>query len=491
MQFLKRFSLKIKLSLLFSLIFILMLGSFSFILYKDLSQHQFEEFDRILFNYAIDIAESLDIDALGDVEFDKDILKINEKILPFTLKNSFIEVLDIEGNSLRAWPAEKISKTNPITDKMLELLFKNGVEFSTVIIKNNSHRTIRYLLPLQNRVEPFILQISVPESDFLQINQSLIRFFYLSVPIMLLLSLFSGYFFINWALKPMIEIINKTKQIEADDLSQRVPIPDSKDEIWQLADTINLLLARIDKAFRAQERFVQDASHQLKTPLAIMKGELDIFRSGAKSEAKAHDLIESMGQEIDLLSSLTSNLLILARYDAGDLKTEFGNFRLDEIVISQLSRLSKAATLKNINFDLNFDSFLAADEKKLIVSCDKELLGVLFYNLIENAIKYSPQNSTININGEILPEDKLLITVSDRGYGIDCEDADKLFKRFFRQKHVANKVAGSGLGLAICKAISDIHHGTLWIEKNASSANLYQEEVGATFCFEIPQAAFK
>lgn len=485
MKFLKRFSLKIKLSLLFSLIFIFMLGSFCFILYAELSKQQFAEFDRILFNYAIDIAESLDIDALGDVEFDKDILKINEKILPFTLKNSFIEVLDIEGNSLRAWPEKKISKTNTINDKMLEVLFKNGVVFSTVSIKNNPHRTIRYLLPLQNRVEPFILQISVPETDFLQINRSLIHFFYLSVPIMLILSLLCGYFFINWALKPMIEIINKTKEIEADDLSQRVPIPDSKDEIWQLADTINLLLVRLDKAFRAQERFVQDASHQLKTPLAIMKGELDIFRSEPRDKVQALDLIESMGQEIDLLSSLTNNLLILARYDAGDLQADFGLHRLDEVVISQLSRLSKMAKQKNITFDLNFDSFLEASEEKLIVSCDRELLSVLFYNLIENAIKYSPDQSTIKIQGEIL-ESKLRITVSDQGYGIDCEDSDKLFKRFFRQKHVANKVSGSGLGLAICKAVSDIHNGMLVIEKKSQATS-----TGATIYFEISQAAFK
>ena len=461
-----------------------MLGSFSTLLYKDLSQHQFEEFDRILFNYAIDIAESLDIDALGDVEFDKDILKINEKILPFTLKNSFIEVLDIEGNSLRAWPIEKISKTNPINDKNLELLFKNGVEFQTLNIKNISHRTIRYLLPLQNRVEPFILQIAVPESDFLQINQSLIRFFYLSVPILLLLSLLCGYFFVNWALKPMLEIINKTKQIETSDLSQRVPIPNSKDEIWQLANTINLLLERIDNAFRAQERFVQDASHQLKTPLAIMKGELEIYKSGEKNEKKSQDLIESMGQEIEILSSLTNNLLILARYDAGDLKADYKEHRLDEIVISQISRLSKLAKMKNINFDLNFDSFLEVDESHLIVLCDKELLGVLFYNLIENAIKYSPADSTISIDGEIIKDNQLLVSVTDQGYGIDCEDADKLFKRFFRQKHISNKVSGSGLGLAICKAVADLHHGKLWIEKNS-------EKSGATFSFQISQAAFK
>jgi signal transduction histidine kinase len=310
---------------------------------------------------------------------------------------------------------------------------------------------------------PLILQISVPETDFLQINRNLINFFYISVPILLMLSLMIGYFFVGKALRPMMEIIAKTKMIEVSNLAERVPVPESKDEIWQLADTINHLLSRLSETFSAQERFIQDASHQLKTPLTIMKGELEVFKSEQKSEAEITLFLESMAQEIDFLTKLTNNLLILARVDSGITKLTFTENRLDEVVISQISRLSKLANHKKISLQINFDSFYQASENELSVLSDRDLLGVVFYNLIENAIKYSPEGSTVTIAG-INTRDSLLVTVKDEGEGIDEGDLEKIFDRFYRMQKNATKAQGSGLGLAICKIVADSLAASLWAE---------------------------
>lgn len=464
-MFLQKISLKLRLSLLFGLIFTGMLSGFCYILYTQFSAIQIAEFDTSLYNYTVDIAETLDIDKFGDVEFDSNILKLNEKILPFTLKNSFISVMDINGHVIETRPHLHETQISTLTDNVLARVLKNGASFTTMNYQQVPHRVINYLLPVLHKDTPLILQISVPETDFLIINRNLIKFFYISVPIMLFLSLMIGYFFVSRALRPMMEIISKTKEIEASNLEERVPVPGSKDEIWQLADTINHLLSRLEETFSAQERFIQDASHQLKTPLTIMKGELEVFNSQKRSEAETSRLTESMAQEIDFLARLTNNLLILARVDSGTNNMSLSKNRLDEIVMSQISRLSKLAVVKNISLQINFDSFYQATEEELTVMCDKELMGVLFYNLIENAIKYSPANSSVEVVG-VQEAGKLTVTVADEGEGIEKEDLEKIFERFYRLQKTATKAQGSGLGLAICKVVADSLGAKIWAKNN-------------------------
>ena len=476
MILLQKISLKLRLTLLFGLIFTGMLSGFCYILYTQFSKLQIAEFDTSLYNYAVDVAESLDIDKFGDVEFDSNLLKLNEKILPFTLKNSFISVLDINGHIIETRPKMDESQFSPLTENVVARVLKNGTSFSTMVFNKTPHRVINYLLPVLHKDTPLILQITVPETDFLIINRNLIKFFYISVPVMLFLSLLIGYFFVRRALAPMMEIINKAKLIEVSNLEERVPVPESKDEIWQLADTINLLLSRLDETFSAQERFIQDASHQLKTPLTIMKGELEVFKSEKRSEVEINNMIESVSQEVNFLIKLTNNLLILARVDSGSIRLSFVPNRLDEIVISQVSRLSKLAVMKNISLQINFDSFYSASEEELTIMCDRELMGVLFYNLIENAIKYSPEHSTVEIVG-LHNLGSLVVTISDEGEGIESDDLEKIFERFYRLQKTAIQAPGSGLGLAICKVVADSLGARIWAEKNIGR--------GSKFYFEI------
>jgi signal transduction histidine kinase len=465
MKILQKISLKLKLTLLFGLIFTGMLSGFSYILYREFSKLQSEEFDTTLYNYAIDVAESLDIDNYGEVEFDPDIIKLNEKILPFALGTSYISVLDINGKIIASSSNASDKHVLPVSEYKLGRVLKKGASYDILSFKKIPHRVINYLLPVLKIDSPLILQISVPMTTFMNTNKNLIRFFLTSVPIMMLLSAIIGYFFVGRALLPMLEIINKTKKIEVSNLEERVPVPEAKDEIWQLADTINHLLSRLHESFVSQERFIQDASHQLKTPLAIIKGELELFRSEVRSEKETAQFIESMSQEINFLVKLTNDLLILARVDSGATSFIFTKNRIDEIVLTQTSRLSKLASLKNISLRINFDSFENASDDALSVFCDPDLLGVLFYNLIENAIKYSPENSTIIISG-INDNDSISVVVSDEGAGIKDVQINKIFDRFFRIEGSSKSAMGSGLGLAICKVVADSLGAKLWAENN-------------------------
>lgn len=476
MKLLQKISLKLKLTLLFGLIFTGMLSGFSYILYREFSKLQSEEFDTTLYNYAIDVAESLDIDSYGEVEFDPDIIKLNEKILPFALGTSYISVLDINGKVIARSSNATDEHIMPVSDYRLGRVLKKGASYDILTFKGTPHRVIHYLLPVLKIDSPLILQISVPMTNIMSMNKNLLRFFFTSIPIMMLLSAFIGYFFVGRALLPMLEIINKTKKIEISHLEERVPVPEAKDEIWLLADTINHLLSRLQESFYSQERFIQDASHQLKTPLAIIKGELELFRSEKRNEKETAQFFESISQEINFLVKLTNDLLILARVDSGAGALIFTKNRLDEIVLTQVSRLSKLATQKKISLQLDFDSFEKASEEALSLSCDPDLLGVLFYNLIENAIKYSPEGSAIKVTG-VNEADALTVVVSDEGAGIKEDQINKIFDRFFRIEGSSKRAMGSGLGLAICKVVADSLGASLWAENN--------KDKGTSFYFKI------
>jgi signal transduction histidine kinase len=475
MKFFQKISLKLKLTLLFGLIFTSMLLGFSFILYQEFSRIQSEEFDTTLFNYAIDVAESLDIDSYGEVEFDPDIIKLNEKILPFALGTSYISVLDINGKIIARSSNATDAHILPLTFNKLEKVLKKGASYDNLDFKGSSHRVINYLLPVLKIDSPLILQISVPMTAYLNIVKSLKRFFITSIPLIMIFSALIGYFFVGRALRPMIEIINKTKKIEVANLSERVPVPLTKDEIWQLADTINHLLSRLNESFESQERFIQDASHQLKTPLAIIKGELELFQSKESSPIETKQFHESLSQEINFLVKLTNDLLILARVDSGVSALQFTKNRVDEILLSQVSRLSKLANLKSISMNLNFEGFEKALESDLEIMCDPDLLGILFYNLIENGIKYSPERSTLSIGG-LIEADTLTVVVSDEGQGIREDEIGKIFDRFFRVG-TTSRTPGSGLGLAICKVVADSLGAELYAKNNP--------EKGTSFYFKI------
>ena len=473
---LQKISLKLRLTLLFGFISTGLLVTFSTILYQEFSKLQSVEFDTTLFNYAIDVAESLDIDSFGGVEFDPDIIKLNEKLLPFSLGKSYITVLDVNDKVVARSSNVKDDLIFPLSEKTLAFVLKKGASYSTVEYKGNTHRVINYLLPVLKIDSPLVLQITVPMTAYENTNKNLRRFFNISIPIIMIISSLIGYAFVARALYPMIEITNKTKKIEVTNLKDRVPVPIAKDEIWQLAVTINHLLSRLDISFDAQERFIQDASHQLKTPLAIIKGELELFRAEKRTEVETQAFFESMSQEINILVKLTNDLLILARVDSGASSLEKNLNRLDEIVMHQISRLSKLASLKNISLQINFEFFEQLSDKELSILCDPDLLGILFYNLIENAIKYSQVDSVVQIAGK-KELSHLIVEVSDSAGGIRPDLIEKIFERFYRAKSSSHKILGSGLGLAICKLVANAHQAELIALNNTQG--------GTTFRFKI------
>lgn len=476
-NFFSSFSIRLRLSLIFVLIFGATTIFFNMFLFKAMIDTLQQDFDDALFNYSVDVSEGIEIGVKGDLSFPP--LRLDHgKILPFPLGTALIQVRHSSGAVLAR--VGNFGEFNPPYKKDFDRIWA-GEEATYRTIENirnipsaeaDSYRLISF--PLDNAAKPqILLQIAVPMTLLeTQISQRL-TLLQLGIPLVLLIAMLGGWFLSARALKPISKMINAAKAIKAGDLSQRLPIPMANDEVKKLALTLNEMLVRIHQAFQSQERFVADASHQLLTPLTIMRGELEMLQ---KTEKKDVDqFIKSALQEVDNLSGIVQEMLLLARVDAGLGALNIQELSLDELIMEVLPRCERLAQAKNIKikFDINNSS---GDEERKMIKGDNDLLQNLLTNIIENAIKYSPNNETVMVTLNWSNEVSQLI-IEDNGPGIPEDQLPFIFDRFSRGSNTETKVKGFGLGLAIAQKIALLHNAKLSAFNNIDQ--------GARFLFEI------
>ncbi len=466
-------SLRLRLTLLFVVIFGSTLVGFGLITFNFVSGALQKEFDDALYNYAVDISESITLNPSGNLEVitpqvDK------QKIYPFSLGTALILVRSIKGEVL-----ERVGEFGNL-DLPFRRDFQRLETGEEVVLRTltkleglprreaESYRIINF--PIDNSPVPqLILQVAVPMT-FLEAQIRSRRFFlFLTIPIILVIATLGGYFLSYRALKPVTEIINTAHNIEADNLSDRLPVPVAKDEVRQLALTLNEMLMRIEKAFSSQERFVADASHQLLTPLTIMRGEIESFQKQSLSGPWT-----SVLQEVDHLIRLVQNLLLLARADAGLGALQLSNVSFVDAVLEAISKAERIAISKSIRLKFNIESNRTEGSDVPEVRGDEDLLVHALFNLIENAIKYSPENEVVSVHLQWTPERQVLRIV-DHGPGLPAEKIDTLFQRFNRGNH---RIPGHGLGLPIALKIAELHGARLIAGNNLDSP-------GAHFEFDI------
>lgn len=234
------------------------------------------------------------------------------------------------------------------------------------------------------------------------------------------------------------------------------------DEIRPLVHELNLLFGRVSRAFEAQKHFVADAAHELRTPLAALKLQVQTLRR-ATDDAGRDLAISRLNAGIDRASHLIEQLLVLARQQAGG-ETAAAPVLLDlaDTVQSVVAELALAAESKHL-------SVQAADLASCQLRGQPEALRILVRNLLDNAIKYTPAGGTVRVKLQALPE-KSVLSVEDSGPGIAPEDRSRVLDRFYRV--AGSGASGSGLGLAIVKTIADIHHAQIRLQPSLELGGL-------------------
>lgn len=291
-------------------------------------------------------------------------------------------------------------------------------------------------------------------------------------PVLVVLTAVGGYFIARHALKPVTTITETANAItDGEDLTARIGLRRGKDEIHRLAATFDRMFDRLERSFDSQKRFVSDASHELRTPTAVILAECDYAKQNAKTVGDYRESLEVVERQAKKMSSLINQLLGITRMDQGTerLSLERANFtELTDIVCDELV----LANAKDITLERSL-------EPEVYAVMDVGLMTRLVQNLVENAFKYTPEGGNVRVSlkseGEMLK-----LSVADNGIGISAKDLPRVWDRFYRADTSRGVSQGSGLGLSIVKQISDAHGGTLSVKSKPG--------VGSTFIFAMPQS---
>lgn len=275
-----------------------------------------------------------------------------------------------------------------------------------------------------------------------------------SIPVMLLVSALAGYFISRRALKPVVSLTESARSITIGNLAARIPVSPTGDELARLAETCNEMLTRLEKAVKRITQFTADASHELRSPMALIRATCDYALSTPGLDAETTRAFENILNETEHSSQLLEDMLLLARSDAGGVELTFETVFLAEVIESVVARMSILAKVKQQSL------IQRIPDVDLQVSGDAAMLRRLIQILLDNAIKYTPSDGRIEI-ALVGRGPCALLTVSDNGIGIPEAALPHVFDRFFRVDASRSEHEGTGLGLAIGKWIAEAHRATI------------------------------
>jgi heavy metal sensor kinase len=288
------------------------------------------------------------------------------------------------------------------------------------------------------------------------------------VPLVLLLSSAGGYWISRRALAPVDEIARTARSISADNLSKRLAVPLSGDELQRLSETLNEMIARLESAFSKIVRFTADASHELRTPLAVMRTTAEVALRGPQADGEHREALEQIVAEIQRTSHLVDNLLLIANADAGYGRPNKARVNLADAVAEACTEGAALARAKSIVLQSRLP------DEPVWVHGDVHALRRLFLILLDNAVKYTPAGGRCEVcvgarGGFVIG------TVSDSGIGIASEDLPHIFDRFYRVDRARSRaLGGTGLGLAIGRWIAEAHEGSITVESTLDRGSVFE-----------------
>jgi len=276
-------------------------------------------------------------------------------------------------------------------------------------------------------------------------------------------------------IKPIRKLNEGIRLIGQGDFSQRVEVS-GKSEIAELSNTFNIMSERLENLDRMRNEFVSNASHELKTPMSSIKILVETLQHQDPPDPEiTKEFLGDINSEIDRMSNLVSDLLALVRMDEkSKAASHIAVTNLTRILLKVCSALDPVAFMKEITIEQNI-------EADVITSADPGKIEQMFYNLVENAIKYSPDNETVTVNLARM-QDKIIFSVQDNGIGIEKEHLPYIFDRFYRvDKARSRTTGGTGLGLSIVKSVVMMHGGEITVNS--------QPGIGTTMTVTLPGTA--
>jgi signal transduction histidine kinase len=277
--------------------------------------------------------------------------------------------------------------------------------------------------------------------------------FLTALPVALVLIGGGGWLVAGRALRPLETISRTAEQVTARGLDQRIPVSNEDPEIRRVIDVLNGMMDRLEKSFRQATRFSADASHELKTPLAIMQAEMEAAIQNAAPGSAEQRAFGNLLEETQQLKRITSSLLLLAQADSGQLKLAVEKFSLSDDMAAMVEDARILAAESNIQFQLDLP-------RGVTVEADRGLLRMALLNLITNAVRYNEPGGSVSLG--LKAGNEVALTVCNSGPGIPPPDQERIFDRFYRVRPSGDRaVDGLGLGLSLAREIIQAHQGRL------------------------------
>lgn len=299
--------------------------------------------------------------------------------------------------------------------------------------------------------------------------------YYVTVPLVVILAALGGALLARRSLRPVAAMGDRAEKIRATTLHERLPVPNADDELGGLAKTFNDLLARLESSFEQQRRFMADASHELRTPVAVVRGESEVALSQPdRPPSEYRESLEIVHDEGKRLTRIVDELFLLARADAGQVPLQLSSFTLDELAADSVHSVRSLATGRDVTVELSTNGVMP-------IRGDEAMLGRMLRNLLDNAIKHAPAGSTVWLRLSS-NADEYVLEVEDRGAGIPEAAQPHVFERFYRvdsarsrgNGSTGNGSSGAGLGLAIARWVAEAHGGRLVLQRSSGDGTVFE-----------------
>lgn len=383
---------------------------------------------------------------------------------------ALVRILNIRGEVVYVTPAFLALNIPPssVTQPL------HGSTWKGTVTAQNGQAVRLYCATLtENGIVYGVVQVGESLAPLGNTLRSVVIELLLIVPFVLILGTLGSYWLAAHAFAPIHRLTRIARHIEAGDLHERVPVPRSKDEIQSLALTFNEMIERLDKAFTRQRRFMADASHELRTPVAAIRSMTDVVlaQSTPVESEEYVTVLRDVNAESERLGHLINDLLSLARTDENQVLLERELVRLDLLVADVAATIEPLAAERGITIEI------VAEQPAMVMADEVRLIQVIM-NLLDNAVTYTNTGGTVKLEVKV-QNNKACMAVSDTGIGIAKDHLDHIFERFYRVDPARSRAAGStGLGLAIVDWIVRAHGGSITVESEVGE--------GTTFTVTLP-----
>ena len=433
----------------------------------------------VLFGAALVWGLNNSLDSKLRISLESVIYDIKQDVLPNPLSSElldpeeefavypvYIEVLQLtEGEKRRVLYSENLA------NRHLPLPSEHAVTFESVKIEfiSDVDKSAVLSMPVTVQGETYIISAATPIDKIDDTMEDFLKIAALSGMLLYLAALYLGYRMIDRVFSPMQSITHTAASISKNSLSGRVPLPENKDEFYTLAETFNTMLERIEKSFGQIRRFNANVSHELKTPLTIIRGEAELALRKEREPKEYRQFLQSIVDETVSMQTIVENMLLLSKSDIQTLKKQMAPVALNDLLMEVCKEKKHDADAKGVDLSIT-------QIEPVTILGEATLLKEALSNLIDNAIKYTPEAKHVEISLKKDGDDAEII-IKDEGAGIEKEALQKVFDPFWREDSAHTKtIPGHGLGLSIAQWIVWAHEGRIAIEseKNNGTTCLLQ-----------------